>query len=142
VPDFAAAIRNDRYKLVLSQVPDCSAENVNANPPVDMTRLEFYEIDDSAPVPAPDNRDRDVLQRPGGVEGAHLEHLPRCRARRRRPYAPRGSWQTAPTGGSSHSSCAPWKRESKCGRRLLGAVISTDGGVLARPRETHPVLVR
>ena len=67
VPDFAAAIRNDRYKLVVSQVPDCSGENANANPPVDVSRSEFYEIDEGVPVPKLDNQDDDLLQRPVGL---------------------------------------------------------------------------
>jgi hypothetical protein len=65
-PDFAAAIRNDRYKLVVSQVPDC-ANAPNANPPVDIARDEFYEIDESVPVPELDNADRNLLQRPAGL---------------------------------------------------------------------------
>ncbi|MDD5319396.1 MAG: sulfatase-like hydrolase/transferase [Methylococcales bacterium] len=67
VPDFASAIRNDRYKLVVSQVPNCSANNINANPPVDESKSEFYEIDENAPLPKLDNEDSDLLKRPDGL---------------------------------------------------------------------------
>jgi arylsulfatase A-like enzyme len=80
VPDFAAAIRNDRYKLVVSQVPNCSGDNANANPPVDDTKTEFYEIDEDAPKPKLDNEDHDLLLRPGGLTPLERENFNKLNA--------------------------------------------------------------
>ncbi len=81
VPDFAAAIRNNRYKLVVSQVPDCSAANESLNPPKDVAESQFYEIDENAPVPKLDNEDNDLLKRPGGLTPRERRNFNRLNSR-------------------------------------------------------------
>jgi hypothetical protein len=50
LPDAELAIRNDRFKLLQREVPNCSAGQ-------DDTVLEFYEINELAPVPRIDRPD-------------------------------------------------------------------------------------
>ena len=50
--DSALAIRNDRFKLVQSEVPNCATGD-------DDTVIEFYEIDELAPIPRIERPDPD-----------------------------------------------------------------------------------
>jgi hypothetical protein len=50
LPDAELAIRNDRFKLLQKEVPNCSTGQ-------DDTVLEFYEIDELAPIPKIDRPD-------------------------------------------------------------------------------------
>lgn len=81
VPDFAAAIRNDKYKLVVSEVPDCSADNQSLNPPKDETDYQFYAIDENVPIPELDNEDKDLLDRPGGLTRREQKNYNKLNAR-------------------------------------------------------------
>jgi hypothetical protein len=50
VPDYQKAIRNDHFKLVVKECPDCTNPT---NPPHDtqVTEFEFCRIDELAPTP-------------------------------------------------------------------------------------------
>jgi hypothetical protein len=50
LPDSALAIRNDRFKLVQNERPNCTTGG-------DDTEFEFYEINESAPLPKIDRPD-------------------------------------------------------------------------------------
>lgn len=55
LPDVSTSLRNDDYKLVENQIPDCSAGGALA------TSYEFYRIDEAVPVPLLDREDDDLL---------------------------------------------------------------------------------
>lgn len=54
-PDYAAAIRNDRYKIVQNTTMQYQSQAV---PCVETVETELYEIDEAVPVPLIDNADR------------------------------------------------------------------------------------
>jgi len=81
VPDFSAAVRNNRYKLVVSQIPDCSTANESLNPPKDVAEYQFYEVDENAPDPKLDNEDKDLLKRPGGLTPVERKNYNRLNSR-------------------------------------------------------------
>ncbi|MBY0274424.1 sulfatase-like hydrolase/transferase [Candidatus Binatia bacterium] len=56
--DIASSVRNDHYKLIENQTPDC------ANGGELVTSYEFYRIDEDTPVPLLDNEDDDLLTSP------------------------------------------------------------------------------
>lgn len=58
LPDVASAVRNERYKLVENQLPDCD------QPGAIETTYEFYEIDEDQPVPLLDRADDNLLTSP------------------------------------------------------------------------------
>jgi hypothetical protein len=55
----ALAIRNERFKLVQQEIPDCST-----TPPSQSTVTEFYQINELAPLPR--------IDRPAGVDANNL----------------------------------------------------------------------
>lgn len=54
-PDFSTAVRNDRYKLVQNTTNAYQSASV---PCVETVTTEFYEIDEAAPLPRLDTRER------------------------------------------------------------------------------------
>lgn len=55
--DSALAIRNDRFKLLQREEPNCENGQQNG----DVTAFEFYEIDELAPIPRIDRPDDDMF---------------------------------------------------------------------------------
>jgi hypothetical protein len=56
-PDAQWAVRNDQYKLVMLEQPNCTTNQLDL-------RYEFYAIDDAAPTPALDRVDANLLPSP------------------------------------------------------------------------------
>ncbi len=54
-PDFATAVRNDRYKLVQNKTMEYQSQDA---PCVETVENEFYEIDEAVPLPLLDNEDK------------------------------------------------------------------------------------
>jgi hypothetical protein len=71
LPDVASSVRNDTYKLVENQLPDCSSGGETT------TSYEFYRIDEDAPLPELDNEDDNLLTSPTlppqGLDAEQLE---------------------------------------------------------------------
>jgi hypothetical protein len=58
LPDVAASIRNQDYKLIENQTPDCGAGSVL------VTTYEFYRINEDVPQPMLDNEEDNLLSSP------------------------------------------------------------------------------
>ena len=57
LPTVASAMRDEEYKLVENQLPDCTSAGETK------TTYEFYRIDERAPLPVPLIRARERLHR-------------------------------------------------------------------------------
>src|SRR5215831_176705 len=57
LPDFQKAIRNDTYKLVQLEEPDCTKQPDSHGAFPDTTSRAFYQSNEAAPVPMLDNKD-------------------------------------------------------------------------------------
>jgi hypothetical protein len=60
-PQEYAAVRNDKYKLVKNQWRDY---DVQTGGPADITSIEFYEVNQDAPLPKLDTADANLLPGP------------------------------------------------------------------------------
>ena len=62
LPDYQNAIRNDLYKLIQKEQPDCSQQPDKNGVFPDVTLREFYQIDEAEPIPQ--------IDRPGSAKCA------------------------------------------------------------------------
>ena len=69
-PHAQWAMRDDRYKLVLTEQPNCATDELDL-------QYEFYAIDDASPTPALDRIDANLLTSPvlppQGLDGTQLD---------------------------------------------------------------------
>jgi hypothetical protein len=56
-PDFSAAVRNDRYKIVQNKTMQYQSQDA---PCVETVETEFYEINEAVPLPLLDNADKEL----------------------------------------------------------------------------------
>jgi arylsulfatase A-like enzyme len=72
VPNAQWAMRDDEYKLVLKEQPNCATDQLDL-------QYEFYAIDDAAPLPALDDEDANLLTAttlpPQGLTADQLERF-------------------------------------------------------------------